>query len=413
MADKRIRIELNVDEELGGLARAQSALDQFSRSGTAAFGKLESRAVSLERATAGLASQFGRHLPNALSKLLTQLLPLERSLGGLGRTLSQILGSLSRGGRFATPPFNPNAFFSLAVPPARDFSAAALGAAGIPTGGGLLDLLGRTRLRGLGPLSGNQLLQLGLAIGQSGLGRAGTFARTAMGALGGALSGLALGGRAGASAGPLAAGVGALVGGLLGFLGIGRGKLKRQASGIADRGFREIRRIFEDYKNFRRDFGPAQASMHVVWEQMVEAWQRIGGGIGERSTRDQRRYFEQILEEMRRVENERGIRGNVIRSLPAPSFQHGGFSHGGGLASLHPGEFVLSTRAVERLGAVLLQGVNSGASFQPVRGGTTLTIEPASAQHLADMFQRDPRAADRGLMVVVRAGGRFSRALRG
>ena len=50
MADKRIRIELNVDEELGGLTRAQSALDQFSRRGTAAFGRLETHVAGLERA---------------------------------------------------------------------------------------------------------------------------------------------------------------------------------------------------------------------------------------------------------------------------------------------------------------------------------------------------------------------------
>ena len=81
---------------------------------------------------------------------------------------------------------------------------------------------------------------------------------------------------------------------------------------------------------------------------------------------------------------------------------------------LHPGEFVLSSRAVERMGAALLQGLNSGGvQAATPGGGATLTIEPASAQHLADMFQRDPGAADRGLMAVVRSGGRFSRALRG
>ena len=170
MADKRIRIELNVDEELGGLTRAQSALDQFSRSGTAAFGKLETRVVGLERAAAALTAQFGRHLPDALSKLLTRLPVLERSLGGLGRTLSQILFGLPGGGGFGTPPFNPNAFLSFAFPTGRDPSAAGPGAAGIPTGGGLLDFLRRIQLRGLGPLSGNQLLLLGLSIGRFGFG---------------------------------------------------------------------------------------------------------------------------------------------------------------------------------------------------------------------------------------------------
>ena len=213
----------------------------------------------------------------------------------------------------------------------------------------------------------------------------------------------------------MGAGVGAAVGGLLGFLGLGRGKLKRQASEIADQGFPEIRSIFEEYKTFRRDFSAAQAAMRAVWAQMVGAWQQIGRGVGGHSIRDQRRYFEQILEDLRQMENERGVRGNVIRALPAPSFQHGGLSHGGGNAYLHPGEFVLSSRAVERIGAALLQGLNSGTGFQTAASGAgeTLTLEPVSAQHLAEVFQRDPGAADRGLMAVVRAGGKFSRALRG
>ena len=408
MADKRIRIELNVDEELGGLTRAQSALDQFSRRGTAAFGKLETHVAGLERAAAGLTAQFGRHLPDALSKLLTRLPALERSLGGLGRTLSQILFGLPGGGGFGTPSFNPNALLSFAFPTGRDPSSARTGASGIPIGGGLLDFLGSVQLRGLGPLSGGQLLSLGLSIGGLGFGGAGTGARTAGGALGGALTGLALGG-------PLGAGAGAAIGGLLGFLGLGRGKLKEQATEIANGGFAEIRRIFEEYKSFRRDFSATQAAMQAVWAQMVGAWQQIGGGVGERSIRDQRRYFDQILVDTHRIENERGIRGNIIRALPAPSFQHGGFSPGGGFALLHPGEFVLSSRAVERMGAALLQGLNSGGGVQAAApgGGATLTIEPASAQHLADMFQRDPAAADRGLMAVVRSGGKFSRALRG
>ena len=75
----------------------------------------------------------------------------------------------------------------------------------------------------------------------------------------------------------------------------------------------------------------------------------------------------------------------------------------------------MSSRAVERIGAALLQGLNSGTGFQTAASGAgeTLTLEPVSAQHLAEVFQRDPGAADRGLMAVVRAGGKFSRALRG
>jgi hypothetical protein len=402
MPDKRISIELNVDEDLGGLKKAQSALDQFSRGGQLAVEKLGDRVAGLRLTTGQLAAQFGTHLPDVFAKFLTRLPSLEQGLGRLGSSLARILFGLPPSGAFATPPFFPSALAGFAMP-GHGPSAAALGAAGIP-GGGLLDFLRQIPLRGIGSLSGQQVLQLGLAAGGLGVG-AGRLRGTLTGAGSGALTGFSFGG-------PIGAAIGAVAGGLLGFFGGGQGKRKEQASGIADRGFAEIRRILDDYVNFRREYGPALAAIQAIWAQMVESWQRIGGGVGQRSIRDQRRYFEQVLEQMRQIEEARGIRGNVIHSLPAPSFQHGGFATGG-LAFLHPGEFVLSARAVERLGASLLQGLNVGGAGSARGGGMALELSPASAEWLGDLMEHNPDALSKGIMAVIRRGGSASRALRG
>jgi len=408
--DKRISIELNVDEDLGGLKKAQSALDQFSRGGQLAVEKLEDRVAGLRLTTGQLAAQFGTHLPDAFAKFLTRLPSFEQGLGRLGSSLARILFGLPPAGAFATPPFFPSALAGFAMP-GQGPSAAAVGATGIP-GGGLFDFLRRIPLRGLGPLSGDQLLGLGLSLGGFGAGSRGTLFRTATGAIGGALAGFALGSQFGVFAGPLGVATGAIIGGLLGFFGGGRGKLKEQASGIADRGFAEIRHIFDDYVNFRREYGPALAAIHTIWAQMVESWQRIGGGVGQRSIRDQRRYFEQVLEQMRQIEEARGIRGNVIHSLPAPSFQHGGYVGQAFLpAVLHPGEFVLSSKTVERLGVSLLQGLNASQARMPVP--LALELSPASAEWLGDLMEHNPDALSKGIMAVIRRGGAASRALRG
>ncbi len=402
MPDKRISIELNVDEDLGGLKKAQSALDQFSRGGQLAVEKLEDRVAGLRHSTGQLAAQFGTHLPDAFAKFLTRLPSFEQGLGRLGSSLARILFGLPPAEAFATPPFFPSALAGFAMP-GHGPPAAALGAAGIP-GGGLLDFLRRIPLRGIGGLSGQQVLQLGLAVGGLGVG-AGRLRSTLAGAGSGALTGFTFGG-------PIGAAIGAVAGGLLGFFGGGRGRLKEQASGIADRGFAEIRRILDDYVNFRREYGPALATIHTIWAQMVESWQRIGGGVGQRSIRDQRRYFEQVLEQMRQIEEARGIRGNVIRSLPAPSFQHGGYVGQAFLpAALHPGEFVLSSKAVESLGVSLLQGLNTSQARMPAP--LALELSPASAEWLGDLMEHNPDALSKGIMAVIRRGGAASRALRG
>ena len=84
---------------------------------------------------------------------------------------------------------------------------------------------------------------------------------------------------------------------------------------------------------------------------------------------------------------------------------------GGQLAVVHPGEFVLSQPAVERRGVGLLEGLNRGTSAAGT-SGFQISMEPASAQTLAEMLKRNPQALEEGLLVVLRRGGAVSRALR-
>jgi len=97
--------------------------------------------------------------------------------------------------------------------------------------------------------------------------------------------------------------------------------------------------------------------------------------------------------------------------LPIPQFANGGLVNGAGnagtLAVVHPGEYVMSKRAVDDLGVAALNGLNNGGSQ-----GISLSLEPASAQTLSEMLKRNPQALEDGLLVVLRRGGSLSRALR-
>ena len=83
------------------------------------------------------------------------------------------------------------------------------------------------------------------------------------------------------------------------------------------------------------------------------------------------------------------------------------------LAVVHPGEFVMSSQAVDRLGVSLLDGLNRGSSSASSAAGVSISLEPASAATLGEMLKRNPQALEEGLLVVLRRGGAASKALRG
>lgn len=243
-----------------------------------------------------------------------------------------------------------------------------------PTGGGgggsasnlgLLSQLGiPVRDLTLGGLTipGGLLASGGLFLGLTGVQRGSPV----LGALGGAAAGFAFGGP-----------IGAVIGAIAGLLGgiFSRGKKKRQAARIAEEGFAEMRRIVEQFKAFQIDFESAFAQINAVWEQMQAAWRQLGKSIFKRSLRGEQPEFNQIVAELKQIQQAREARTNLIAALPIPEFLGGGFvraeaSRRGGtgdarlLAFLHQGEAVLNRRAVQSLGPSFIELANRAPSFQ-------------------------------------------------
>lgn len=257
------------------------------------------------------------------------------------------------------------------------------------------------QLSGGGAGQNSALLSLGSSLFGSLMGNS-NRAFSSVGGIGsGAMSGAIAGG-------PLGALIGGLIGGVAGLFGGGSGKAKQHDTAIANRGFEQLKQILDDYNHFRRDFASSVDAANRIWMQMQSQWSRS------QSAPSQRPYFDAILRSMQSTEDERNRRRQMQAALPVPQFANGGLVGGGGsagsLALVHPGEFVMSKRAVDEVGAGTLSSLNHGASRRSP--GTSISLEPASAQTLGEMLKRSPQALEEGLLVVLRRGGALSRALR-
>lgn len=321
---------------------------------------------------------------HSFAQMIARWLLGMKQMGGAGAgggILGTILGGIFGGGLpgttgpGGTPPFNPGASFISAglgfLPTAAGGPAQQGGGGGSATNIGLFEKLG-INLRGLGPIPGNVLAGGGLLALLAALQSSSPLGGAIGGGLGGAALGFALGGPLGA----LFGGIGGAIAGL--FAGIlGRGKKKRQAAAIAEAGFKEMRKLLEDFKKFQVEFQSAIGGVDSLWAGMVQAWQQIGGSVGRRSIRTQEPFYKQIRAELERIQKIREQRLGVIEGLPIPEFATGGFvgrlsaissAQGKILAFLHQGEAVLNARAVERLGPGFIEQVNRAPSLQS--GGT-------------------------------------------
>lgn len=256
------------------------------------------------------------------------------------------------------------------------------------------------------PMSASWAGNLGGLLGGLTVGSSNRAVSILGGIGGGALSGLAFGG-------PLGAAVGAVFGGLAGLFSGGSGKQKRHDADIANQGFAQLAQILEDYNHFRRNYASAVDAAYRIWSQMESQWVRS------QSAPSQWPYYAAILQSLGQTEDERNRRRQLASLLPLPEFAAGGFVPAatpslsrGLLAVVHPGEFVMSRPAVERLGASVLQGLNQGSEPRPLASGLQISLEPASASTLGEMLKRNPQALEEGLLVVLRRGGAVSRALR-
>ncbi len=345
-------------------------------------------------------------------------------IGILGGLLGGVFGGAAPVGA-RTPPFIQNAFPGTAGVGGLGGSVAGGIPGAVASGSGGGGILGG--LTGLGGFGGAQASLLGLLLGVS-VGSGGRPIGGLLAGIGGTLGGVAL---SGALAG-VAGGVGAFSGAgvaLAGFLtnpiglailgGIGaasfltgvlaRGKKKRQATDVANRGFDEIGQVAKAFELRQLDFLRANDQMQQVWDQMVEAWQRIGGKVGRRSITTQRPFFDQALARIEEIQRERNRRGDLIAGLPIPEFHSGGLVPGTGqrpiLAAVHPGEFVLNRDAVSRIGTPRLDSANKGSGG----GGITVVIHTPDKHGVEEMIRGNAAAFER--MVVrtvhenVRDGG--------
>ncbi|MBI1353281.1 MAG: hypothetical protein GC160_02965 [Acidobacteria bacterium] len=316
--------------------------------------------------------------------------------GGGGGVFGGILGALGGGifggaagvggyggvGGLATPPFVLNGFPG-STPPfvvgggigaGRAGSIPGLGypsAAGV--GGGLL----QNPAAGLGLLLGLTGGTPGSAALRATIGIAGGTA--AFGAAAGVAGGIgALGGIGTAFLGLATNPIGlAVLGGVVGvsaLLGaLSRGGKKRQAAGVANEGFAVIDDTVDAFKHREVRYDQAVTQMDRQWQSMVEAWNRIGGSVGRNSIRTQEPYYEQRLDEVDRIQEERLRRLDAIEQSPVPAFALGGLVPGAGAvpAIVHGGEYVVRREAVQQIGPAALDSLNRGGGMG---GDVTINI---------------------------------------
>jgi len=284
-------------------------------------------------------------------------------------------------------------------------TAAALGLpATTPLGDILARQLGFTTLGGLaaGGLAGASLIGQGRIA--SGLG----------GFLAGGFGGLALGGTgllAGTAIGAFAGPIGAALGLTLGLLfGGGSGRAKEHDTAIQQQGERIMFQALEDYERHRIDFESATGTIQSAFREMVNQFVRS------ESRRIPQIEHDNILRRIREIEDERNRRRELLAIQALPEFAEGGYVFGatsrigGGIpALLHPGEYVMTSDAVSRLGVRLLEGLNRGALSSRAGFG-----EEGEEYRLVRVNKAEWDAAlEDSLPRIISRGGRASRMLRG
>ncbi len=354
------------------------------------------RIISGARTTGDIFQNIWRQIADFFKRTVREMAAAwTLSLGG-ALAGGAVGGGFPLGNIFNLPATGPGTGF----PPATRRNPTLAETLGLPATMPLGDILSGTFSRGIGPLSGSGVALAGLGVGALTIGNS----NRAVSALGGAASGGLLGFSIG---GPIGAGVGALIGGLVGLFTGGGGKAKVQDTAVANQGFARLREILDDFERFRIDFATALDAAHRVWNQMQAQFVRS------ESIRTQRPFFDEILSSIRRTEDERNRRRQLLSLQPLPEFAAGGAVPAatpslprGLLAVLHPGEFVMNRQSVERIGLSALEGLNSGFEPRASASGQTVTLEIPSQEFFNEVVERS-------IPVILRRGGKASRVLRG
>ena len=262
-----------------------------------------------------------------------------------------------------------------------------------------------SKVPGMLGFSGNPLLMGGLGLEAISTGIQNPVLRGLSGAAGGALIGSQIGSIIPGIGTAIGAGVGALIGGIASLFGGGGNSDKNHDSALENQTFAKMNQTLQDFYQFRTTYDTAKSEITNDWNQMVSQFKRKD------SEANQFPYYQAILTALDNVQNQRAARQQLQGMMAVPEFAVGGMvsgANGGMVAVVHPGEFVMSKQAVDRIGNSVLAGMNSGvsSSAQTAQSGTVVTVDPASQ----DWFNN---ALEHGLPVILRRGGPASRALRG
>ncbi len=434
MPQKSVSIVIEVagaDDAIGQVQRMRSALDDLASGGAEDMNRLRRQSGEVTQAmqemkkafqlrdlqkemTGSLESFFGRIISGArttgdvFQNIWRQIADFfKRTVREMAAAWTLSLGGSLAGGA-AGGGFSLGNIFTLPAigsgtgfPPTTRRNPTLAETLGLPATTPLGDILSGTFSRGIGPLSGSQVALGGLSLGALTIGNS----NRAVSALGGAASGGLLGFSVG---GPIGAGVGALIGGLAGLFSGGGGKQKEQDTAIANQGFARMRAILNDFERFRIDFATPIDASHLIWSRMQSQFVRS------ESVRTQRPFFDEIVSSIRRTEDERNRRRQLMALQPLPEFAEGGFVSSstsslsrGLLAVLHPGEFVMNRQSAERIGLSALEGLNNGTNLSgAARDGQTVTLEIPSQEFFNEVVERS-------IPVILRRGGKASKVLRG
>lgn len=454
MPDTRLQLAIEIETEgADQLTTLRRQLEDLGASGTAAFGRLDTSlrtVLNRLRQSRQLVASATESFLQSHRRLFTSLEPVfqgffQRLLAGTGnfrdafkRLLSDLLNvflnTVSRmvaawlsglrqisggfpfgnllGGR---APARGGGFLGLLAPLLSAGLGISTGPGGtppiLPTGGGGLSatnlgLFARLGidLRSLGPVPGGALASGGLLAAVLGFQRGSRV----LGALGGAAAGFAFGGP-----------IGAAIGGLVGFLGglFGRGRLKRKAAQTESEFVAFIGRVLDAVRTFKLTAPEGIQQITSAFEQFKQAVAPFGFA-GRRAVGNVTPLVNQVIGDLRRLDQQRTQRRQIIESLPIPEFQRGGLvsarvralsaSDGRILAFLHPGEAVLNRQAVQRLGSEFIQQANRAAGSAPghLGPGATINIGPViingadrDGREIFQDFVREARrlARDQGL----------------
>ena len=189
----------------------------------------------------------------------------------------------------------------------------------------------------------------GLAAGGKGLT---TSAASAGGSAGSASSLAAFGGPVG-----IALSIGAIAGPAI-FNRLTRGRRNRRAARGAEIDFnRQLASIETEFEFRRLDADQAGESIRNA----LNAFRETTGGLGRPGSRARTRAqarFAELLVSIDDISSARNSRERLIGSGAIPEFGHGGFTGSGGLAVVHPNEFVLNAQATRSIGRDNLERAN-------------------------------------------------------